>query len=531
MVSFNERTWIGFRSGVLGLALLVVVTFVGLGSAASAFGANTYYVSKSAGSDSNPAQSKSAPWAHLPGMASCTSNCGSYTPTAGDTFILMGCDVWVNGDLPVSWQWSGTSGNRITITVDKTWYNTANCPSAWNRPVWDLGKTGSQTYFFNPSSSGVTHDYTLDNIEMKGINQPNGGSNISMIGNNGGGSSNLSFTNLYIHGWNVYADGGCNVFGSDFGGTSNILYQYNIVDGSDRTGENPAGGTCDAFYTSYQGVKILNNVIHDVTNGILPTTGVEIGGNLIYNILTTNADNHCNAIETLGGDATYYIHDNVIHNENGQCAGGETMFVGANGNETDYIWNNVIYGLTNSSGTMAPPIMGAPTTGNSDYVYNNTIVVGTGATNACLGYSGQGSGTIFTIIDFRNNHCITSGSNAIDPTLATHSATTISSPNTLMSPSTATNQGYTASETFTYTPTSSTDGTVGAGTNLTSNWPSGFSTNDTPYACTYNSSAQTVNCPARTMNARSGAWDAGAYEYNTGDTPPNPPTALTAIVQ
>src|SRR5579885_2327833 len=53
---------------------------------ASAFAQHTYYISKATGSDSNTAtqaQSKSTPWAHLPGMPSCTSNCASYRPQGG----------------------------------------------------------------------------------------------------------------------------------------------------------------------------------------------------------------------------------------------------------------------------------------------------------------------------------------------------------------------------------------------------------------------------------------------------------------
>src|ERR1039458_6983836 len=92
---------------ILIIALLCVVP---------AFGTN-YYVSKSTGSDSNAGTATGTAWAHLPGMASASggstgpyglSNTGGYQPHAGDTFILMGCDVWVNADLPVIWNWNGS---------------------------------------------------------------------------------------------------------------------------------------------------------------------------------------------------------------------------------------------------------------------------------------------------------------------------------------------------------------------------------------------------------------------------------------
>ena len=99
--------------------------------------ASTYYVSISTGSDSNTstqAQSKSTPWAHLPGMPTATGTAaGSYSAVAGDVFILMGCDVWYNtagtSNFPLQLSNGGSSGNPVTITVDKTWYITTNCPS------------------------------------------------------------------------------------------------------------------------------------------------------------------------------------------------------------------------------------------------------------------------------------------------------------------------------------------------------------------------------------------------------------------
>jgi hypothetical protein len=56
--------------------------------------------------------------------------------------------------------------------------------------------------------------------------------------------------------------------------------------------------------------------------------------------------------------------------------------------------------------------------------------------------------------------------------------------------------------------------------------------NSNGYACSYNTSNHTVSCPIKTLVARpaSTGWDIGAYQYNAGDPPPNPPTALTAVV-
>src|SRR6267142_1721560 len=89
MVLCKSRGRLGLA--VPSIALLLLLTFAGLGNASAA---TTHYISKSTGSDSNNGTAKTSPWAHLPGMPSCTANCASYTPGAGDQFILMGGDTW-----------------------------------------------------------------------------------------------------------------------------------------------------------------------------------------------------------------------------------------------------------------------------------------------------------------------------------------------------------------------------------------------------------------------------------------------------
>src|ERR1700676_1398838 len=123
---------------LLRFSMFILITGLALTTAENA-SATTYYISTS-GSDSNAstqAQSKSTPWAHLPGMANASAAAASYTPVAGDTFVLRGCDSWLNSSFPIAWPWSGSSGNLITVTVDKSWYNTGACPSGWNRPIFD----------------------------------------------------------------------------------------------------------------------------------------------------------------------------------------------------------------------------------------------------------------------------------------------------------------------------------------------------------------------------------------------------------
>ena len=501
---------------------LLLFLFIAL----QAFGANTYYISKSTGNDthtSTQAQSKSTPWARLPGM--CYNTCGpSYTPVAGDHFIMMGCDVWPVSDLPATWQWSGTSGSPIYVGVDKTWYNTANCPSNWNRPVWDAAKTvisSGNGYFLDPSTDGTgpvqitDHDVTFDNIEMTHLEITAGSSGgyINWVMPN---SSNMTFSNMYLHGWDASADNCILIQGPYAGGTSsNDVYEYNVIDGSDRTGTSGGTGACYVMYTSYSGVKALNNVIRYVVNPFVVYPGsnpVEIGGNWLDNILTSVGDSHCNMIEADGG-GTYYIHDNVLSNF--QCAGGESMWVANSTGEIDYVWNNVIYNL---GGAQTPNAGQTNQTGITISYWNNTVVPPSGATCLARAAGGSASMTVYA----QNNHCISTAANAIDPSFASF-GTLVSDHNLLQTPTAADLNSsphfdqYTSSQSPAYSPVASTNSTVGAGTNLTSSWPGGYSTNDTQYGVseqTINGVVQAVLIRTTVARSGSGSWDVGAYEFN-----------------
>src|SRR6185437_4772874 len=87
-----------------------------------------------------------------------------------------------------------------------------------------------------------------------------------------------------------------------------------------------------------------------------------------------------------------------------------------------------------------------------------------------------------------------------------------------MSHAIATTNGYTSSQLFAYSPVSATAPTVGTGTNrqsycnaLSSAGLTDAATacqSDTGYACSYNTSDHTMNCPTRSATARpTGAWD------------------------
>src|SRR5262249_13484508 len=145
------------------------------------------------------------------------------------------------------------------------------------------------------------------------------------------------------------------------------------------------------------------------------------------------------------------------------------------------------------------------TPGNSGMTFsawNNTIAT-SGA--PCFRWNvGDGGG--FTSVTISNTHCITSCGSAADASWNGTAAKL--SGNIVKSPTAAASQGFGTLQTYAYSPTLSSNGTVGAGTNQTSLCAGALAglCRDTTYA------------GARTTNARpaSGAWDAGAYQFNGG---------------
>lgn len=510
----------------LGVVLVFAVVL-----SAEAFATNTYYVSKSTGADTNTstqAKVKATAWAHLPGMGGATSNAAAYTPVAGDTFILMGCDVWVSADLPITWDFSGSSGNPITVTVDKTWYNSSNCPVAWNRPIFD---NPSHTVFTNPSTVNTFFEIansssrswiTIDNIEWKNLACPSGCSGLQLYTECFNSCTNTSLTNNYFHAWNVVTDGNCILMGYGASSANNTV-DHNVINGADATGASPAGGTCVGLFGTWP-TTASNNIVHDLANGFVGHADANgtafITGNQIYNIQASNAGSHPNFIETVG-TGIYYISNNALHDM--VAPGGDTMFLGTSG-ETDIVWDNVMWNLHN------PPEIGsaAGTAITLMEYFNNTIVPSAGSYCIQIGHT-----ETITNIKIQNNHCISTVSGSyngtgMDPAIVTNATTfTIDSSNLLMTPTTATAQGYTSSQTFAYSPTLISNSTVGAGVNLTATATGNLSSlqSDTTFAC----SLQTVTtvlqaiCPARTTNSRpsSAAWDVGAYEFTSAAIVPS----------
>jgi len=525
MVSSKISTWIRFRPAVLGIALLLVVTFLGLGNASAA---TTHYISKSLGSDSNNGTSKSTPWAHVPGMIGCSSGAAcTYTPQPGDNFILYGGDTWVAADLGIntcpSGCWNGTSGSPISITVDKTWYT----GGSWTRPIFNLqNSTGTLT---GGAVIWLYSDYwVFDNIEITGYQQTSGGATI--IVTLGAGNQ---VQNNYIHGWSRTAGSSANNsyaistnVSSGSGGAGSAIHD-NVIDGSDSPNLDFMGGIL-------HGVSVYNNVIRYVYNGFNGVVN-DFHGNLVeYNYIATSGD-HCNMVfpQNVYSGTTLWLYNNVVRDK--QC--GTTVFTLANANNTNlvaYQYNNVLYDNQAAGGNDGLGSGGHDPTGIY-YDYNNTVV----STTNCFG-NGEAPATKSTT-NFENNHCVA-------PTVCVSTGTTCKnlggnlqqaigttcgqSPTQTDANCSANFDQYTASATYAYSPVASTNTTVGAGNNLTSLCSGNLAAlcNDTTYA-TYDSVNHVVVMRATVGRpGGSAAWNIGAYQYAQQGPPPNPPTALTAVV-
>lgn len=495
-------------------------------SSATLFAQHTYYISKSTGSDSNTAtqaQSKSTPWAHLPGMqAGCISNCKSYSPIAGDRFILKGGDTWGSSDLGgVNITYSGSSTSPIYIGVDQTWFAGAS----WTRPVWSCQNTncGDSSATLGNVVWLAGNYLMLDNIELTGYKYDGGGNVISTYGNN------INVEHCYIHGWSRTSGAtsmdpyAISMNWSNFAGegTGTVYYQ-NVIDGSDSPNQDFMGGIL-------HGSTVEGNVIRYVYNGMNGVFNV-IDGNLVeYNYVSASGD-HCNMIFPQGifSGNILQISNNVVRHA--QCNGGTTIFVMANSSCTactSYIFNNLLY--DNEVDSDKGFSIGGPNANGNFYYYNNTVVTAGGY---CMQNGSQGTGTAYyanfhcispqPICNFLNGTCNNNGGN-LSQTAAQADANT--SPHF---------DQYTATETYAYSPVASTNSTVGGGSNLATSCSGAMATlcSDASYA-TYNTSNHAVSM--RTTNKRpgSGPWDVGAYAFSTGGSSPgvSSPSSLTVTVE
>jgi hypothetical protein len=512
----------------------------------------SHYVAAS-GSDSNDGTSKTTPWMHAPGMPSCTGSCQSYTPVAGDQIIFRGGDTWHFGNSGAapfvgagawSWNWSGSNGSPIYIGVDQTWYS----GSSWVRPVFNgdnplsTSAVSSCTYLVSGGNQWIVIGasyVTLDNFEFVGMcwdtSEGAFGNNVMLKVNGTSTPDNVTAENLYFHGWThtTAAPQGGNNAGSAFQGSNQqpgIIWQFNVIDGSDSDRFSLNGMESDAYIVQY-------SVFRYFQGNYTVDTCHKIHDNLFEHIdNVTDGSNHSDVMQCAGEVSNGNSDPNLFYNnvfrfipDSGQPL---SMILGnyVPAGQADYDFNNVFHDIGASSNYIVINDPACATCGGPLTLYNNTAVIGSSSCIVCQGKS--------TTITSMNNHWIVNPAteaSVFSPTSGVTETTSI-----YETPSTASSAGYASSND--YAPTGASSPTVGTGTN-NSSFCNGLSdsvaTNSclsgTTNGCTYVTSSHSVSCPGITLVARpsSGAWDVGAYEWSSqvsGNRPPAP-TSLAVTVQ
>jgi len=547
----------------------------------AAIGVTSCYFVASSGLDTNTGTDESHPWLHAPFMPNCSNNCATVTSQSaglwpGIGIILRGGDTWHFGSstAPASggtWEWNtgttpvGTSSNPIYIGVDPSWYS----GGSWGRPVLNGDnqlcgpgnvngncvsnpagtcyantspasnctglyyvsscpyQAGSNNQFIDMTSGKY---FVIDNLEMTGLcqkiaNQPNGTDSYVRFGSAQGP---LNFYNLYIHGWSHLqfaapnGQPGCNaggavcadIFAFQGGvitGTVGDTWRYVVVDGSDS---DPLGAGV-AFGGA--GYDTAYCVFNDTANWVGAT-------HLFHDNLYTNfyEDGHSNLLEEIHGyNGTNAVYNNIFAHVETSCSSGcgVGIWLAPPTTATDYIFNNLYW----DEGTIEQLNIGQGGSNQGPtYLFNNTIEISQSGNNISCSSTGN-SGALHAT----NNHFITDASSAFNANCSSAPLTEVT--DLKMSHATATSDGYTAGQTYVYSPTSAGSPTVGTGTNEYSAYCGALTTagltdaataceSDTTYTCSYNAASHTVSCPARTVVARpsSVVWDAGAYEYQAG---------------
>jgi len=391
--------------------------------------------------------------------------------------------------------------------------------------------------------SGSSH-YLVDNFEITGLcQQTPGGASDDYIAY--GSSGDVRFLNLYLHGWThlQYADvnggSGCTsstmcfgvyIFAGGNSSAPDDVFRYVAIDGSDS---DPVGAMtcyCDFWDVAYSYFGYHSGVI---------TRQQHLYHDNLYEYWYENG--HGNVMESVGdAPGTNAFYNNITRHINTSADPGDPLYWPFPPPGTTLYWfNNLTYDVTNMEywnvGQNAPQTAGQGPIVIFNNTFQNNVVSGGGIFGCTSKYPFTWTAA--------NNHYITEGSSAYNSTECTTGGNSDTT-SLLMKNATATTDGYTSSQTYVYSPTSSGSPTVGAGTNGSQAFCGALATaglsaattacqSDTNYACSYSSSGHTVSCPARTQNARpgNGAWDIAAYEYSTQDQQPNPPTGLSAVVQ
>jgi hypothetical protein len=524
--------------------------------------ASSHYIAAN-GSDSNNGTSESTPWLHAPGMTGCSGNCASYTPVAGDQFILRGGDTWHTSTgapkgLPWTWTWSGTSASPIYIGVDTTWFS----GGSWSRPILNMDNplttsNPGSCQFDDSSISAMAltnvSNVTVDNFEFTGkcwsgnVSQ----NQLAYFYRTG---TNITIENSYFHGWTLAGtawDGHAAISGYGVAAISNNVIASVVIDGSDSTQgtTNSAcanavnGAPCNTGW-GIQGdcYDVHNSVIRYTSNAMECANLTYIHDNLIeYTFATMDGlangtqGPHPNVVETLGGynGLTLYFYNNILRH-NGVNVTYWPQFSNA------YEFNNVFFDnsiVQAGNCFMQSPLGFSSGLGSATAnIFNNTI----DSTCTFNFYPGNGSTPTWSgPSNWQNNHLVGFSSSSVQGISSCPNPASCSfndNGNEIFeAEGTANGQGYTVADN--YAPGSSSGATVGAGSNA-STVCNAMANSLGKAACqngiagvTYDAVNHMAVANQPVSRPSSGAWDVGAYQFSSSTNAPLPPVGLKAKIQ
>jgi hypothetical protein len=549
---------------------------------------NCYFISAQSGaSDSNSGTSESSPWLHAPGMPNCSGTCATVQTSFGSSgsniggtgLVFRGGDTWHFGNSSASpyaggsWAptWDGNQSTCVyegTLTgcfymgVDTTWYNSSVCGASWCRPIMNGDNPTStstvSTCTYQSGNSGGTDDVFInisaspfqyiDSFEFTGLCvTTNGGAYVLNNGLNSPPNTPMMtfYVNLYMHGWTATTAtaSGSSLVCTVFQGGALMTFDRVVVDGSDSVPGACAWGVFPDIHHMRDSIfryvtQGVSNWCHDIHDNIfeyfyspyVPTHG---------NALECNIDATGNADGQPQNTPNVYYNNLMRHFDPSMGNNGQVDLWFCPTGIVEYWFDNLMYDLnpTDHEGSWdyAGPTTYPSCTGTGgQYMFNNTLV---NTLQPCYVSTVNHGGEYLTVL---NEHLIDTPFDT-----GTTACTGVSSAtNVAMTNSTATTEGYTTGSggnaggpntcandtTKPCSPTSISDGTVGAGSNEQSYCTAlaGYTQeyaiyNDaasacqygTTDACSYNSTTHSMSCPAQTAVARpaTGAWDSGAYEF------------------
>ncbi|MFP4016944.1 MAG: hypothetical protein ACLFUI_07905, partial [Halanaerobiales bacterium] len=145
------------RNTIFCFSLLIIFFFLIIYTCPTQ--AETYYVDYENGNDANDGLTKSTAWKRHPLMQNFT---GSYSHSAGDTYIFKGGVIWPHDCFSFIIDVGGTENNPDIYTVDTGWYSGAE----WTRPVFDMEQ---ETLADNPRPVFITNSdfIVFEGFEVK----------------------------------------------------------------------------------------------------------------------------------------------------------------------------------------------------------------------------------------------------------------------------------------------------------------------------------------------------------------------------